>query len=86
MLDFIVEHIWVLIIIGAIIILTAIGYIVDKFIINKDNNVANKDVLPAQTSEEDMAQASEENHVVPDLNSNVSEPNSEENNEQEKEV
>ena len=86
MLDFIVEHIWVLIIIGAIIILTAIGYIVDKFIINKDNNVANKDVLPAQTSEENMAPASEENPVVPDLNSNVSEPNSEENNEQEKEV
>lgn len=86
MLDFIVEHIWVLIIIGAIIILTAIGYIVDKFIINKDNNVANKDVLPAQTSEKNMAQASEENPVVPDLNSNVSEPNSEENNEQEKEV
>ena len=86
MLDFIVEHIWVLIIIGAIIILTAIGYIVDKFIINKDNNVANKDVLPAQTSEENMAQASEENPAVPDLNSNVSEPNSEENNEQEKEV
>lgn len=78
MLDFIVEHIWVLIIIGAIIILTAIGYIVDKFIINKDNNVANKDVLPVRTSDE--------NPVVPDLNSNVSEPNSEENNEQEKEV
>ena len=38
MLDFIVENIWVIVIIGAVIILTAIGYIVDKFIINKDKN------------------------------------------------
>ena len=36
MLDFIVENIWWFIIIGVAIILVAIGYIVDKFVINKN--------------------------------------------------
>lgn len=39
MLDFIIEHIWIFVISGGVVILIAIGYIVDKFIIHKDNNV-----------------------------------------------
>lgn len=34
-MDFIAEYVWVFIIIGVVIILVAIGYIVDKFVINK---------------------------------------------------
>ena len=50
MLDFIVEHVWIFVIVGAVIILTTIGFIVDKFIINKDNNKnnSNGDTVPEE--------------------------------------
>ena len=49
-MDFIAEYVWVFIIIGVVIILVAIGYIVDKFVINKHqlSNPKKDELVPAQ--------------------------------------
>ena len=36
MIDFIAENVWIFVIVGIIIILVSIGYVVDKFVINKN--------------------------------------------------
>lgn len=49
-MDFIAEYVWVFIIVGVVIILVAIGYIVDKFVINKHqlSNPKKDELVPAQ--------------------------------------
>ena len=49
-MDFIAEYVWVFIIVGVVIILVAIGYIVDKFVINKHqlSNSKKDELVPAQ--------------------------------------
>lgn len=49
-MDFIAEYVWVFIIIGVVIILVAIGYIVDKFVINKHqlSNPKKDELVPTQ--------------------------------------
>lgn len=81
MLDFIVEHIWTFVIVGVILILIAIGYIVDKFVIHKDSNDKKEENKVEETEETNVetvpehevpAEANsentlEENNVVPDV-------------------
>lgn len=54
-MDFIAKYVWVFIIIGVIIIIIAIGYLVDKLVVNKDNqgkvnqpqsNLNNQAIIP----------------------------------------
>ncbi len=49
-MDFIAEYVWVFIIVGVVIILVAIGYIVDKFVINKHqlSNPKKDELVPTQ--------------------------------------
>ena len=92
MLDFIVENIWILIIVGVIIILTTIGYIVDKFVINKDNSPKKeKEDAPVQEkadiqveetanneeSTQEVAHEGETNQEIPDAANEVAEGNQE---------
>ena len=41
-MDFIAKYVWVFVITGAIIIIVAIGYLVDKLVINKNGNINSK--------------------------------------------
>lgn len=41
-MDFIAKYVWVFVTTGAIIIIVAIGYLVDKLVINKNGNINSK--------------------------------------------
>ena len=79
MLDFIVENIWILIIAGAVIILTAIGFIVDKFVINKNNQKGNNTSANDEVTEEVTEEVPEEVNVEnPDTQEEIVADNNEE--------
>ena len=79
MLDFIVENIWILIAAGAVIILTAIGFIVDKFVINKNNQKGNNTSANDEVTEEVTEEVPEEVNVEnPDTQEEIVADNNEE--------
>lgn len=75
MLDFIVENIWWFIIIGVAIILVAIGYIVDKFVINKNNLAKTQKLEPINLEKNDKESTTpnENNQPVETLNTEIKE-------------
>lgn len=75
MLDFIVENIWWFIIIGVAIILVAIGYIVDKFVINKNNLNKTQKLEPInlEKSDKELTIPNENNQPVETLNTEIKE-------------
>lgn len=75
MLDFIVENIWWFIIIGVAIILVAIGYIVDKFVINKNNLNKTQKLEPInlEKSDKELTIPDENNQPVETLNTEIEE-------------
>lgn len=77
MLDFIVENIWWFIIIGVAIILVAIGYIVDKFVINKNNLAKTQKLEPINLEKTDKElttpKPNENNQPVETLNTEIKE-------------
>ena len=79
MLEFIVEHIWILIIVGTVIILTAIGFIVDKFVINKDNE-PKKEPKKVENDVEPVVPEVPENQIEPVVPLEQTETVQEENN------
>ena len=70
MLDFIVENILWFIIIGVAIILVAIGYIVDKFVINKSNLTKTQKLEPInlEKNDKELTIPNENNQPVETLN------------------
>lgn len=75
MLDFIVENIWWFIIIGVAIILVAIGYIVDKFVINKNNLTKTQKLEPInlEKTDKELTTSNEDNQPVETLNTEIKE-------------
>ena len=75
MLDFIVENIWWFIIIGIAIILVAIGYIVDKFVINKNNLTKTQKLEPInlEKNDKELTTSNEDNQPVETLNTEIKE-------------
>ena len=75
MLDFIVENIWWFIIIGVAIILVAIGYIVDKFVINKNNLTKTQKLEPInlEKTDKELTTPNENNQPVETLNTEIKE-------------
>ena len=75
MLDFIVENIWWFIIIGVAIILVAIGYIVDKFVINKNNLTKTQKLEPInlEKNDKELTTSNEDNQPVETLNTEIKE-------------
>lgn len=75
MLDFIVENIWWFIIIGIAIILVAIGYIVDKFVINKNNLTKTQKLEPInlEKTDKELTTSNEDNQPVETLNTEIKE-------------
>lgn len=75
MLDFIVENIWWFIIIGVAIILVAIGYIVDKFVINKNNLAKTQKLEPInlEKTDKELTTPNENNQPVETLNTEIKE-------------
>ena len=75
MLDFIVENIWWFIIIGIAIILVAIGYIVDKFVINKNNLTKTQKLEPInlEKNDKELTTSNEDNQPVETLNTEIRE-------------
>lgn len=75
MLDFIVENILWFIIIGVAIILVAIGYIVDKFVINKNNLTKTQKLEPInlEKNDKELTTSNEDNQPVETLNTEIKE-------------
>ncbi len=75
MLDFIVENIWWFIIIGVAIILVAIGYIVDKFVINKNNLTKTTKIEPInlEKTDKELTTTNENNQPVETFNTEIKE-------------
>ena len=75
MLDFIVENIWWFIIIGVAIILVAIGYIVDKFVINKNNLTKTSKIEPInlEKTDKELTTPNENNQPVETFNTEIKE-------------
>ena len=75
MLDFIVENIWWFIIIGIAIILVAIGYIVYKFVINKNNLTKTQKLEPInlEKNDKELTTSNEDNQPVETLNTEIKE-------------
>ena len=75
MLDFIVENIWWFIIIGIAIILVAIGYIVDKFVINKNNLTKTQKLEPInlEKNDKELTTSNDDNQPVETLNTEIKE-------------
>lgn len=75
MLDFIVENILWFIIIGVAIILVAIGYIVDKFVINKSNLTKTQKLEPInlEKNDKELTIPNENNQPVETLNTEIKE-------------
>lgn len=75
MLDFIVENILWFIIIGVAITLVAIGYIVDKFVINKNNLTKTQKLEPInlEKNDKELTTSNEDNQPVETLNTEIKE-------------
>ena len=65
MIDFISKYVWVFVITGSIIIIIAIGYLVDKLVINKNNS--NKNVNKIGYKYSDQSNVNNQ-QFVPDTN------------------
>ncbi len=75
MLDFLVENIWWFIIIGVAIILVAIGYIVDKFVINKNSLTKTPKIEPInlEKTDKELTTPNENNQPVETFNTEIKE-------------
>ena len=69
------ENIWWFIIIGIAIILVAIGYIVDKFVINKNNLTKTQKLEPInlEKNDKELTTSNEDNQPVETLNTEIKE-------------
>ncbi len=73
MFDFIAENFLIFIFVGVTIILIAIGYIVDKFIINKDKNIEAKNEKKEEIVNQNYDNKKETSVFPEELNSTTNE-------------